>query len=234
MNTRIRKHLERAQRVAAFCLAHPSPLRGYTLAVARLNEALARAADAAVTEVDAAREERAAVAIRLALKEQLEAELRMVAGLARSTRTESVTVPIILRAPGARDNLVQFITTARQVVSRATEARELLEEYGLPPGQLEEIGAHLDQFEQLILERDKASRSHIGARQELMALARELKRLVEQLETINRFRFRDDPGALVAWRACRDIRISHRKPRHADVAEPAALPPSAEGSKTAA
>jgi hypothetical protein len=47
--------------------------------------------------------------------------------------------------------------------------------------------------------------AHIGARADLIAVARELVELAGVLDGINRFRFRNDPELLAAWESARNV-----------------------------
>ncbi|MCL4866035.1 MAG: hypothetical protein KJZ47_09100 [Gemmatimonadales bacterium] len=236
MNRMVGKHVDRARRVAEFARQHPSDLPGYQAALERIEERLARVTEVAQEEVGSVREERAAVARRLELREQLTADLQMVAGIARIAGRESVGTPIVLRYPGPRRNQLQFLNGARQVVVAATEREELLIGYGLPVGHLAALSGDLDRFAELLGERDAASRAHVGDRQQLLVLAQELRLVVEQMHVINRYRFRKDRALMAMWQAARDLRAGSGKGQgtRASGSEPLALPAGGDASRSAA
>lgn len=236
MNRMVGKHVDRARRVAAFARQHPSDLPGYQAALERIEERLARVAEVAREEVGSVREERAAVARRLELREQLTAELQMVAGIARIAGQESVGTPIVLQYPGPRRNQLQFLNGARQVVASAAAQEELLLGYGMPAGHLAGLSAGLDRFAALLGERDAASRAHVGDRQQLLVLAQELRLVVEQMHVINRYRFRKERAKMAMWQAARDLRVGTGKEEgvRAGGTEQRALPAGGDASRSAA
>lgn len=211
MDIRTRKHIERALRVVDFARQHPADLPGYQDALVRLQDRLGRVAEAAEEEFGKRRAVSAAVAKRETLRLEIAAELRMLAGLARTAGVESVGTPILLRYPGPRENQVQFLSGARRVVEEASAQEELLTRYGLPAGHLETIRTGLAEFATLIAERDEASRAHVGARLRLHKAISEIREVVEQMHAINLFRFRHQPDQLGMWRSARSLRLSSRQ-----------------------
>jgi len=236
MDTRIRKHLERARRVAEFSRQYPSTLPGYAPAVAKLEERLTRATVVAEQETGNRLLGRAAVAKRAALRGTLTTDLQLMAAIARTAGTESVGTPIVIRYPGPQRNQLQFVNGARMAVAKAVEEMGLLEKYGLTTEHLAAITAGLDQFSRLISERDLASRDHVANRLELRTLVRELKIVVDQLHAFNRHRFQSDLAAMGAWSTTRGIREVSRKspPQVAAAAALLALPPSPNEARAAA
>jgi len=172
MDKMVRKHVERAQRVADFAREYPSDLPGYQAALERIEERLARATEVAQEEVGSVR----------------------------------------------------------------AEQEELLVRYGLPAEQLVQLSAGLDRFAGLLGKREAASRSHVGDRQQLRTLARDLKLVVDQMHTINRYRFRKDRALMAMWQAARDLRVGFRKPEPAEPASVSllALPPGSSENRSAA
>jgi len=236
MDKMMRKHVERALRVADFARQHPSDLPGHTTALTRLEVELGRVAEVAQEETATRRSEMAAIAERKELGDQLAAELQMLAGIARVAGTESVGTPIVLKYPGPRKNLLQFLDGARTVVATAKAQEELLVKFGLPAGHLESLSAGLDRFAGLVSARDAAGRAHVGARVQIRSVARNLKLIVEQMHTINRFRYRKDAALMAMWRTSRDLRVATRKAtvEEGPTTGPLALPPGPNDLRPAA
>lgn len=163
MNTQTRKQLERASRIALFCRERPADLPGYQPAVSRLEDRLARAGNLAGEATASRLAGKAAIAERHELRKRIVADLQMLAGIARTAGVESVGTPIVIRYPGPRRNQVQFLSGARVAVQSAREQEELLIKYGLPPGQLQQLSARLDQFASLLDRRDHAIQGRLGA-----------------------------------------------------------------------
>lgn len=236
MDRMMRKHVERALRVADFARQHPSDLPGHAAALARLEAELGRVAEVAQEETGTRRAEEAAIAERKELGDQLAAELQLLAGIARTAGKESVGTPIVLRYPGPKKNQLQFLDGARTVVATAAEQEDLLVKFGLPADHLASLTAGLERFAGLMRARDEASRAHVGARVQIRSLARNLKLVVEQMHSINRFRFRKDPAQLAMWRSSRDLRVGTRKAAGTEVPPngPLALPPAPDDVRPAA
>jgi len=223
MNTRLRKQMERASRVAVFCREHPSDHAGYQTAVASLEERLARASAMAQRTVASSLATREAVAERTAIRDNIVAGLQLLVGIARTAGTEAVGAPIVIRFPGPHYNQVEFLTGARLAVATAMEREELLVKFGLPDDHLESLTTELNEFERLLGRRDEAGQSKVAALQELRRIVRELRTVVMQLHSMIRFRFRNDDGALRAWVTAADIRIGPRKRPAVEGGTPATL-----------
>jgi hypothetical protein len=235
MDTRIRKQLERATRVAEFSREYPSDVAGYEAALARLEERLARADTVAKQFAGGRLARTAAVAERQQLRQGLTAGLQLLAGIARTAGQEAIGAPIMIRYPGPKQNQHEFLGGARLAVETAREREELLVKFGLPAEHLAELAAGLDEFAGFLSRRNEAGRSSVAARAELRAVTKEILSVVRQLHSINRFRFRQDPAALAAWSTSADIRVGPRKPAVTTQGEaPLALPPGPGATPAAA
>lgn len=235
MDRVMRKHIERALRVADFARQYRSDLPGHAAALGRLEEILGAVQQAVEQEGGFRRAAKAAIVTRQELGEELSAELRMLAGIARAAGRESVGTPIVLKFPGPKKNQIQFLLGARKIMAEAEKQEALLLQFGLPADHLATITAGLDRFAALLTERDAAARHKVGSRLRIRELARDLKAVVDQMHTINTFRFRHDPAKLGEWRLSRGVRIRSGKPGD-ELAEPGAkaLPPGSPETGTAA
>jgi hypothetical protein len=211
MNTPIRRKLDMASRVRDFSRTHPFENPGYTAAVQRLEESIARAEALAQQEETGRRARRASVVGKQQLRASIAEDLRLLVGLARSATEEQTEVAERFPLPFSNANHQLFLTRARVAVAQGIAQKELLGKYGLPDGHLERLAQELDRFEQLMNERHAATRAHVGARAELRAVTDEIMHLVQQLDAINRHRYRDDAEELAAWRSARDVAWAHRE-----------------------
>ena len=98
-----------------------------------------------------------------------------------------------------------FLPAARAMAAEAAIRRELLIGEGLPENFLELLNAALDSYADAVSERDMGRASHVGARADLKVVTRDMMLLVRRLDSINRYRFRDDPELLAAWMSVKDI-----------------------------
>jgi hypothetical protein len=76
---------------------------------------------------------------------------------------------------------------------------------------LDAITAGLDAFEQLVMGKEPAARSHVGAGVALSQLAKDLWRVVTQPHVNNRYRFRDAAASMAAWLCASGIRVGGRE-----------------------
>jgi hypothetical protein len=70
---------------------------------------------------------------------------------------------------------------------------------------LEELSQMLQAYEQAVSDANAGLRAHTGARAELQSLARDLMRMLQQLDGIVLYRFRQEPEVQGAWKSARNI-----------------------------
>ena len=200
MNGTIRRKLEMATRARDFVRGHPDANPGYVAAAARLEECLLRAEALARQEVAG----RQAVSAAVVSKEQLRAEvydtILLLAGLAGPASREAPELADGIARPVRNSNHQAFLTRSRVALETASAHSELLARYGLPEGFLEALGALLDRFEASLQEKHAGRLAHVGAIADLRAVCDEVMAIVNHLDALNRFRFREDAEALGAWK----------------------------------
>lgn len=201
----IRRKLDMARRVRDFCRTHPDQNPGYTDAVARLEDRLARAEALAQQEVAGRLTVAGAVAHKEQLRQDIQLTVALLAGLAGPAAQEEPELAVGTPRPGVHLNHQTFLTRARVAVDTASAHRELLLRYGMPENFIAELSAALDRFEQALNEKHAGRAAHVGARAELRAVTAEIMLIVQQLDALNRFRFRKDAESLAAWRSARDV-----------------------------
>ena len=212
MQKRLRKQLERASRVLVFCREHPSDLAGYQQAVARLEEQVIRA-DLIVGQARAGgTATREAMAERDQLRAEVNADLRLLARIARSAGQEAVGASIVIAFPNPSSSYREYIYGGRLAVAAAQEREDLLVRYGLPPEFLAGLSARLTELDRLLTRRDESTQARVFANRDLQVAISGLILSVAQLHAINSYRFRTNPAALRTWGAASDIRIGPRKP----------------------
>ena len=109
--------------------------------------------------------------------------------------------------------------------ANASAHRELLIRYGMPESFLDELGASLNRFEQVLNEKHNGRAAHVGARAELEAVTSEIMLDVRQLDALNRFFFRNDAESLAAWKSSRDVAwpiVDKEEPPAGNTEKPAA------------
>jgi hypothetical protein len=150
MNISIRRKLDMARRVRDFCQTHPNQNSGYTAAVERLTQRLARAEELAKQEVAGKLAVSGAVASKEQLRHEIDATVTMLVGLARSAAPEEPDLKVAIARPGKRLNHQAFLTRARVAVDTASTHQELLVRYGMEQNFITELNTALDRFEKVL------------------------------------------------------------------------------------
>jgi hypothetical protein len=206
MNYSIRRKLDMAGRVRDFCRTHPAEDNaGYTAAVARLEELVARAEALAQQQVSGRLTVSGAAVNTHELRREIRATIRLLAGLARAAAQEEPELEVMIERSSINASHQVFLTQARVAETNATTHRDLLTRYGMPQNFLEEFKAQLDSFEEAINDKHAGRAAHVGARADLFAVGNQFMRVVGQLDAINGYRFRKDAESLAAWKSARDV-----------------------------
>jgi hypothetical protein len=205
MDFRIRRKLDMAGRARDFCRTHPDQNPGYTAAVGRLEERLARAEALARQQV-AGHQMAAGATVN---KEQLRLDIRktiaLLAGLAGPAAKEERELAVGIIRPDVNGSHQAFLTRSRVAAATGSTHQELLVKYGMPEGFLDQLNATLDLYEQVLNQQHAGRAAHVGARAELEAVTSDIMLIVRQLDALNRFRFRSNAESLAAWKSARDV-----------------------------
>jgi hypothetical protein len=205
MNFNVRRKLDMAARARDFCRTHADNNLGYSAAVVRLEERLARAEALAQQQVSGQLAVSGAVVNKEQFREEIYKTLGLLAGLAKPAAQEEAELTIGFVRPRPNVSHQAFLTRARVSAANASAHRDLLIRYGMPETFLNDLGAALDSFEQALNDKHNGRAAHVGARAELEAVASEIMLIIRQLDALNRFRFRNDAESLAAWKSARDI-----------------------------
>jgi hypothetical protein len=205
MDFRIRRKLDMAARVRDFCRTRPDQNPGYTAAVARLEERLARAEALAQQQVAGQLAVTGAVVNKEQLRQEIYNTIALLKGLARPAAKEQPELAAGIVRPRPKLSHQAFLTSARVATATGSTHRELLLRFGMPESFLTDLSAALDRFEQALNEKHAGRAAHVGARAELEAVTSEIMLIVRQLDALNRFRFRKDAESLAAWKSARDV-----------------------------
>lgn len=205
MKASVRLKLEMAARVRDFVRAHPDTHPGHTAAAGRLEERLVRAEALAQQAIAGRRAVTGAIAARGALQAMIADLLALLARLARQAAREEPELSAGITRPDQSASKQSFLVRGRVAASTAAKHKDVLLRYGMPDTLPDDLGRMLDEFETALNEKHAGQSAHIGAHADLDAVTEELMQLVRQLDALNRFRFRDDPEALGAWRSARNV-----------------------------
>jgi hypothetical protein len=211
MDARVKWKMEMASRVLAYAREHPSDAAGYQAAVGKLVERLEASSVMAQRQTTSRLLTRGAIAERQAVRRGLTAELQLLTAVARTAGIESVGTPVVIRYPGPKASNIQFADGTRAAIQLGREQEELLVRHGLPADHLDRLTSKLGTFSGLLGRRDEVKVARIDAGSQLKQLAGELVRVADEIGAFNRFRYQNDPAALVAWRHARKLPKSARQ-----------------------
>lgn len=128
--------------------------------------------------------------------------------LLRIAKSVAATHPEIaggLNRPVFRKGEQAFLASVRAIAEEATAQRDIFIQHGMSEEVLGELSQMLEAYEQGIHEANAGRRAHTGASAELRGLSKELMRMLQQLDAIVLYRFRDRPELLGAWASARNI-----------------------------
>ena len=148
MNAKARRKLEMGARALDFSRAHPDASPGYTAAMTRLEERLARGERLASQQREGQLEVRAASARKAELRRAMRrAHLSHLAQVAKVAAREvpELAQKLVLR-PGPT-TYVAFRTAARGMAAEAQNQKEVLVKHGLVETVLDNLVQALDQFD---------------------------------------------------------------------------------------
>src|ERR1051325_9246456 len=106
-----------------------------------------------------------------------------------------------LRSPRATNKA--FLVSARTMLADGLANKDLLVAQGLSSAMLDQLAAAVTRLEEATRDGITARSSHVGARADLSTVTDEIHAVVDQLDTFNRFRFRDDSELTAAWESVR-------------------------------
>jgi len=101
--------------------------------------------------------------------------------------------------------------------------KAVLVKHGLSDTLLDDLATTVAEFEGSITATNTSREEHIAARAELQQVGDEVLQLVQMMDGINRYRFRNDPHLLVAWEAAKHV-VTGPQPKNETSTTPA--PPS--------
>jgi hypothetical protein len=206
MNAKSRRKLEMGARALDFSRAHPDASAGYTAAVARLEERLARAEQVAARQRDGLLAVRAASARKQELRRAMrQSHLAHLSQVAKAAAREVPEVAEKFRLRPRATTYLGFRTAARGMEAEAQAQKDLLVRHGFVETVLEDLTQALDQFDAAVDSGAEGRAAHGGASAELSAIADEVVQCVKMMNGLNRYRFRQAPELLAAWQSVSNV-----------------------------
>jgi hypothetical protein len=211
MNTPYRTRLEMGRRVYDFGRAHPT--------ADGLHDELVRRLGARIDRAQALSEQHRAgvVAARNATRRRNLARaalhaplLRTLSAIAAAAAQDDATLAGKFALPASNASNDDYMTGARVILAETKARQQQLLRYGLTVQLLQDVEATLRAFAEASTAGRDARRMHVAAHAELGVVIGEAMRLVNLLNGLNRYRFRESPEVLAAWESAR-----HLPPRRA-------------------
>lgn len=206
MNAKARRKIEMGMRALEFSRGHPDASPGYTAALARLEEQVARAAALAEQQRTGLLQVRNATARKRELQRaMMGAHLDHLAQVGKAAAKE---VPDLARTfvhSRVRMPYLAFRTAARGMAAEAQANKELLVKHGLSDTVLTDLSEALDAFDQAIEQGTSGRDAHVGASSALNDVADEIVQVVSVMDGLNRLRFARDSELLSAWESASNV-----------------------------
>jgi hypothetical protein len=199
MDAHSRLRVEMGTRALEFSRAHPDSEPGTAEVVARLEQLIARANQAAAAQRDGIIQVRAARSRKEELRRAMLISIAHLAEVGRAAAREEHELGKAFRFRPDASTYFAFRTAARGMATAAQEHREVLVKYGLSQSVLDEFVKQLDQLDEAIVLGYEGRRAHVGATRELRLVSTDIFRTVRVMDGRNRQRFAQDGQLLGSW-----------------------------------
>jgi len=228
MNADVRRRIEMGTRVRDFCRAHPSDDPGYATLLGRLEDRLTRA-DALASQERAGRiAELWAAARREDLRRDMHFQLlRHLVRIGELAARDNPELAGKFRLRNQNSTHKSFLIATKAMLAEGQLNKQLFVKLGLSQTMLDELAKAVVDFEGATEMGNIGRVDHVGARADLATVSLEVVEVVELLNTVNSFRFRDAPDLAAAWDSARNLGAPGRKPKQAGPEQPSAGSPPA-------
>ena len=201
-----RRRIEMGGQVLDFGREHPDASPGSALALANLEDQLKTADALAIEQQDGIRAVRAATARKRELREQMNgSHLLHVARAGQAAAKELPELAQTFEFTRGPIPYTAFRTRAQTLVAAAETHKELLTKHGLADTAFDGLKQALADFDVAQAHGAAGRLTHVGASAKLAAVARDIVKGVKIMDGLNRFRFRDQPDLLAAWKSASKV-----------------------------
>lgn len=205
MNSAVRRKLEMAQRVRDFLRSHPLEGTGAAAALARFEELLARAEALGSQQLKGVVATRSATSHRRAIRRDVRKLVKYLVAVGGVAAQERAELSEQFRMPASNFPHQSFVTTVRDMLTRAEAQRELLVSKGMSETLLADLGRAVAAFEATLEASRAGRREHTGASAELKGLATQISRQVKVLDGLVRYRFEPNLEVMGSWLSARNL-----------------------------
>ena len=206
MNRLVSRRKQMGEGVCLFSDTHPSADPNTAGIVTQLKGAIARIIELGGLQKGGFLSLRASTArrtgLRRTIRNNLLRHLVTVADLAARAKPGLVG---LFEVPGHNLSHARFENDARKMLEQGRAERDLLVQHGLSATLLDDLAAALDEFNLSVRDSTTGRQDHVLASAELQRVSEQILELVEVLDGINRYRFKDQPELLDAWKSIRHV-----------------------------
>jgi hypothetical protein len=206
MRVIVRLKLEMGARVRDFLRAHPLEGSGFAAAVAWFDALLARATGHSSLQQEGHATSRGATRRRAELRDLIrEGVLRHIVGVARVAAKERPELAALFQLPRQKAPHLDFVTIVGRMLAEAEANKDFLVGKGMGENAVEDLRKALTELVAVDTDSHSARAKHVGARADLDAVAADIMDQVKLLDGTVRYRFRNDPELLAAWKSARNV-----------------------------
>jgi hypothetical protein len=202
----ISRRKQMAESVCVYSDTHPSADPNAAGVVTRLKAAVARITELGGQQKGGLLSSHASTARRTGLRRTIRNNLlRHLVTVANAAAGETAALLGMFEIPKANLSHARFENDARKMLDQGRAQRDLLLQHGLSATLLDDLAAALDAFNVSVRESTTGRQDHILARAKLRRVSDEIMELVDVIDGINRYRFKDQPELLAAWKSARHV-----------------------------
>ena len=206
MNKVTRVKLDMAARVRDFIRAHPTEASEEGIALARLEELLARGDELALQQRAGILAVRTSTLKRQSLRHRLQDTLlRYLISVGTVAARDNVALIAEFRRLEGNLNHRAFLAAVRAMLAKAETFKELLVAKGMSPSLLEDLQVAVAELGDTLEASREGRRDHVGASAELRAIGQELVEATDILDGLVRYRFGEDTELMAAWDSARNV-----------------------------
>jgi hypothetical protein len=206
MNIEIGRRMDTLTRVITFSEAYPEDSEGYRVMLSRLKEGAARVEALATQQRAGLLDTRAATAQKKKLRSLIQHHLLVpMARVAIAAAAEAPELGLLFRPPASNAGRVTWRTAAHAIATEAAARKDLLLRHGMSEAMLKDLVDALDQYDAALGRGNVGRSAHVGATADLEAVQRSNMQVIDLLDGLNRYRFRDNPELLAAWASARNV-----------------------------
>jgi len=206
MEKLVGRRLQMAVRARDFCDTNPSTDPSFVSVLGRLKDAINGMVAQGSRQVNGVLSRHASTVSRREIRRRLRNDL--LPHLVTVAQDASAVKPGFgdkFEIPADNSSSARFSAAAKAMLDAGLAEKALLLEHGLTATLLDDLAVAVAELDASITATNISREAHIAARAELRTGSDELVQLVDLMDGLNRYRFRNEPQLLVAWEAAKHV-----------------------------